>query len=49
MAAIIGVYKSLNITIGSAMKILEILKLVCDHLRTKNIYISLQLKNYLSY
>ena len=39
MAAIIGVYKSLNITIGSVMKNLEMLKFVCDHLRTKkNIY-----------
>ena len=35
MAAIIGVYKSLNITIGSVMKNLEMLKFVCDHLRTK--------------
>ena len=35
MAAIIGVYKSLNITIGSVMKNLEMLKFVCDHFRTK--------------
>ena len=35
MAAIIGVYKSLNITIGSVMKNLEMLKFVCEYLRTK--------------
>ena len=35
MVDIIDIYKSLNISIGTVMKNLEMLKLVPDHLKTK--------------
>ena len=41
--------KSLNINIGTAMKNPELLRSVFDHFKTKKIYISMQLKNYLIY
>ena len=41
--------KSLNINIGAVMKNPEMLKFVSDHLKSKKIYVSMQLKNYLIY
>ena len=32
-----GIYKSLNISIGTVMKNLEMLKVVLDHLKTKKL------------
>ena len=41
-------YKSLNISIGTVIRNLEMLKFVPDHLKTKKKCVSMQLKNYLS-
>ena len=49
MVDIMDVYKSLNISIGTAMKNPEILKFVPDHLKTKKECVSMQLNNYLIY
>ena len=45
MVDIMGVYKSLNVSIGTVMKILKMLKSVLDHLKIKK-YVSMQFKNY---
>ena len=36
MVGIMDIYKSLNISTGTVMKNLEMLKFVPDHLKTKN-------------
>ena len=41
------IYKSSNISIGTIMKNLEMLKFVPDHSKTKKMF--MQLKNYLIY
>ena len=47
MVDIMDIYKSLNISIGTVMKNPEMLKLVPDHLKTKQC-VSIQLKITLS-
>ena len=46
MVAIMDIYKTLNISIATVTKNLEILKFVSDHLKNKK-GVSMQLKNYL--
>ena len=48
MVDIMDICKSLNISIGTVMKNLEMLKFLPNHLKAKK-YLSMQLKNYLIY
>ena len=45
---IMNIYKSLNISIGTVMKNLEMIKFVPDRLKTKK-WVSMQLNNCLTY